>query len=301
MDAAQLYRMLVFATVVEQGSLTAAAEVLGISRSMVSQHLKKLEQRLGSRLLHRTTRKIGLSEDGQQFYHYCAELLQLAKQAEAVTRPSDQQLHGSLRITVPVGIGELSLLPLMGAFHQRFPHIRLTLLLEDNKLNLLEHKIDIAIQAGWPEDSEFKAIKLGDFEEYLVASPEYLSRHGKPLHPDNLHHHQWLMHASSHLPRSCTLHNSQGEQFRIRVTPFISCNSTNAIAALAAQGLGIATLPDHLLQRQLDSGELERLLPDYHLREGGIYAIHPYREGMPPRVRVMLDFLKQKLGQTEGG
>ncbi|QSX30031.1 MULTISPECIES: LysR family transcriptional regulator [Shewanella] len=295
MDAAQLYRMLVFATVVEQGSLTSAAEVLGISRSMVSQHLKKLEQRTSCQLLHRTTRRISLTEDGQGFYHYCAELLLLAKQAEAVTRPSDEQLYGSLRVTAPVGLGERNLLPLIGEFHQRFPHLRLTLLLEDNKLNLLEQQIDVAIQAGWPADSEFKAIKLGSFDELLVASPEYIARHGKPLHPDNLHSHRWLMHASSHLPRSCVLHNSQGEEYRIRVTPFISCNSTNALLALACQGLGVAVLPDNLLTEQLARGELVRLLPDYHLREGGIFALHPYRDTTPPRVRVLLDFLRERL------
>lgn len=298
MDASQLYRMLVFASVVEQGSLTMAAEVLGISRSMVSQHLKKLEERLGCELLHRTTRRISLTEDGREFFHYCGELLQLARQAEAVTRPADEHLHGSLRVTAPVGLGEHTLLPLLGDFHRRYPNIRLTLMLEDSKLNLLEHQIDVAIQAGWPEDSEFRAIKLGSFDEQLVASPEYVATHGKPLHPDNLQHHQWLAHASSHLPKTLTLHNGQGAEFRVRITPFISCNSTNGLIALALQGLGVVILPDNLVTEHLASGALALLLPDYHLREGGVYALHPYKENTPPRVRVFLDFLKERLIQS---
>lgn len=295
MDASQLYRMLVFASVVEQGSLTLAADVLGISRSMVSQHLKKLEERLGCELLHRTTRRISLTEDGREFFQYCAELLQLARQAEAVTRPADEHLHGSLRVTAPVGLGEHDLLPLIGEFHRQYPNIRLTLLLEDNKLNLLEHQIDVAIQAGWPEDSEFKAIKLGSFDEQLVASPAYVAAQGRPSHPDNLQHHQWLAHASSHLPKSWTLHNGQGEEFRVRVTPFISCNSTNGLLALTLQGLGVAILPDNLIAEHLAAGELTLLLPDYHLREGGIYALHPYKDNTPPRVRVFVEFLRQRL------
>lgn len=293
MDAAQLYRMLVFANVVEQGSLTAAADELGISRSMVSQHLKKLELRCATQLIHRTTRTMALTEDGQSFYHYCAELLQLAKQAENSTKPQDKELQGSLKISAPVCLGEQNLIQHIGEFNKCYPKIRITLLLEDRRLNLLENNIDIAIQTE--QATELTSIRLGQFDEYLIASPEYVEQHGSPLHPDMLAKHQWIMQSSNYLPKSCQLQNSFGDKFKIKINPFISCNSNHGIVKLAKQGLGIAILPSYLVQPQINSGKFVHILPDYHLREGVIYAIHPFDDVTPPRVRAFLNFIEKRL------
>ncbi len=291
MDSAQLYRMLVFATVVEQGSLTAAAVELDISRSMVSQHLKKLETRLNCKLLNRTTRKIALTQEGQAFFRYCAELLLLAKQAQQAIAPQDKELRGSLKLCAPVGIGEQMLLPLIGKFHQAYPKLRLTLILDDNSLNLNEQHIDVAIRTESTDDAQISCIQLMPFSEYLVASPEYVNRHGAPLHPDNLSNHQWLAKASNHLPRNYLIKNSHNDEFKIRVTPFVSCNSTKALIKLLNQDMGLAILPNCLIQSQLDNQELIRLLPDYHLQDGIIYACHSYQDDVPPRVKILIDFL----------
>lgn len=295
MDAAQLYRMLVFATVVEQGSLTAAADVLGVSRSMISQHVKHLEQRLSLTLLHRTTRKISLSDDGQHFYHYCAELLQLAKQAEAVAIPQDHQLQGSLKISVPVCFGEHRLIPLLGLFHQSYPNIRLTVQLDDRHPHLQEQHLDIAINTSTHKERDNEAIVLSPFEEYLVASQHYISHHGTPLHPDNLTHHQWIMLGGSYVPKACHFTNTDNEHFALNITPFINCNTHNGIIALATQGLGIAVLADYLIEEKLASGELIRLLPEYRLTRGELVLNHPYQDSIPPRVKVFLTFIRQHL------
>ena len=295
MDSAQLYRMLVFATVVEQGSLTAAAEALGVSRSMVSQHLKHLEQRLNLNLLHRTTRKIALSEDGSQFYHYCAELLQLAKQAEINGIPADNQLRGSLKIAAPVAFSERSLLPILGRFNQRYPKIRLNLLLDDRTPNLAEHHIDAAIIFGKQTDVDSAAVNLAQYDEYLVASPEYVSCHGTPLHPDSLRHHQWIMHATSHLPKNCSLTNSDEQQFSVRITPFMTSNTHNGVLSLVTQGIGISILGEYLVRDLLASGSLVRLLPDYQLHSGDILLVHNHYDHIPPRLKVFLSFLQHEL------
>ncbi|WP_299796785.1 LysR family transcriptional regulator [uncultured Shewanella sp.] len=295
MDAAQLYRMLVFANVVEQGSLTAAADELGISRSMVSQHLKKLEARCATQLIYRTTRKMALTEDGQSFYHYCAELLQLAKQAENATKPQDKELQGSIKISAPVCLGEQNLISHIGEFNKSYPKIRITLLLEDRRLNLQENNIDIAIQADPAIEPEFTSVRLGQFDEYLIASPGYVEQHGSPLHPDMLAKHQWIMQASNYLPKSCQLQNSFGDKFKIKITPFVSCNSKHGIVKLVQQGLGIAILPNYLIEQELDKGSLVHILPDYHLGEGVIYAVHPFNDVTPPRVRAFLNFIEKRL------
>lgn len=299
MDSAQLYRMLVFATVVEQGSLTAAAIELDISRSMVSQHLKKLEARLEYKLINRTTRKMALTQEGETFFRYCSELLLLAKQAENCTKPQDEDLQGSLKISAPVGIGERMLLPLIGQFHQAYPKLRLTLVLDDNNLNLAEQHIDLAIRTNHSENNQIAAIELMTFSEYLIASPEYIAEHGAPLHPDNLQHHQWIAHSSNHLPRNYIVKNSHNDEFKVRATPFVSCNSTNALVSLVTQHMGLAIMPNCLVQDLLENESLIRLLPDYHLQDGIIYGCHPYLDDTPPRVHVLLDFLKNHLQAKE--
>ena len=295
MDSSQLYRMLVFANVVEQGSLTAAADELGISRSMVSQHLKKLELRCDAQLLKRTTRKMDLTEDGQQLYHHCAELLLLAKQAEETTKPQSKELRGRITLFTPICFGEQFITPYIGEFHQKFPKIQIGIQLDDKQINRLENSIDIAIQSETrpPVDSAF--IKLGQFDEYMVASPEYVQQHGSPLHPDMLLSHQWLLHTNSYLPQSFLLKNSYGDKFTIKVPPFICCNSRHGIAQMVKQGVGIAILPSYLVAAEIAKKELTHILPDYHLNETGIYAMHPFNNVIPPRVKAFLDFIQYKI------
>ncbi|QYJ86232.1 LysR family transcriptional regulator [Shewanella mesophila] len=297
MDASQLYRMLVFASVVEKGSLTAAGEELNISRSMVSQHLKRLENQCQLKLLFRTTRKLSLTQEGKQFYYYCAELLKFAKQADTAIMPSDEQLQGTIKISTPVAIGELALVPLLREFNKHYPLVHLSLLFEDKKLDLFEHNIDIAIQTGHPDNEQLVAIELAEYDEYLVASPQYIANHGSPLHPDSLTHHQWIMHSTHQLPRNCQFDNSDGDKFNLQLTPFINCNTLIGTLTLAKEGLGIAMLPEHLVQQPIQEGQLVRLMPDYHLGKGGIFALHNFYDVIPPRVNAMLTFLRQHFCQ----
>lgn len=302
MDASQLYRMLVFATVVEQGSFTRAADKLGVSRSMVSQHLKKLETRLDNKLLERTTRKVSLTEAGRRFYQYCAELLQLAKQAESAALPSDAELQGSLKICVPHALGQSHILPRLGEFSRQYPKLKINLQLEDMRLNLEEHHIDLAIYTGQARgassaqlDEQWQHLKLASYREILVASPEYIAGHGRPIHPDSLEQHQWICSGHHLMPRALVLTNSDNEEFRIRVTPSQVCNQAVGQLQMVMQGLGMAPVAECLVQGELAAGRLEQLLPDYHLNLGGIFLTHRFEEGMPPKVRAFAEFLSQKV------
>ncbi|MCF1428267.1 MAG: LysR substrate-binding domain-containing protein [Shewanella sp.] len=302
MDASQLYHMLVFATVVEQGSFTKAADKLGVSRSMVSQHLKKLETRLDNRLLERTTRKVYMTEAGRRFYQYCAELLQLAEQAQQAGFPANADLQGSLKICLPNALGQSQILPRLGEFCRQYPKLKINLKLEDMRLNLEEHHIDLAVYTGQARgacsiqaDGQWQHLKLADYQEVLVASPEYIADHGRPAHPDNLELHSWIC-AGHHLrPRPLVLTNSDGQEFRIRVAPHQVCNQTIGILPMVIQGLGVAPIAEPLVRDELAAGRLERLLPDYHLQAGGIFLTHRFEEGMPPKVRAFAKFLSQKV------
>ncbi|MCG9712766.1 LysR family transcriptional regulator [Shewanella insulae] len=297
MDASQLYRMLVFASVVEQGSLTRAAESLNISRSMVSQHLKKLEHSCQSHLLNRTTRSLSLTQEGQAFYRYCAELLKLAKQAETSLQPSNAELQGSVTLAIPQALGDRMIAPIIKAFHQHYPQVHLSLLIQDRQLDLTDHQIDVAIQIGPASQPNVSETRLGSLDELLVASPDYIARHGAPLHPDNLSHHHWIGLSGNRLPRHWQLENSEGERVRLQLTPFINCNSLQGTLSLVCQGLGVALLPSPLISQQLANGQLVHLLPDYHLGRGALYLVHPYLEVIPPRVKALIDLLTECLTQ----
>ncbi|QFU20552.1 LysR family transcriptional regulator [Shewanella eurypsychrophilus] len=295
MDSGQLYRMLVFANVVEHGSLTAAANELGISRSMVSQHLKKLELRCETQLIQRTTRKMALTEDGQNFYYYCAELLQLAKQAEQATQPNNKELYGSIKILAPVCFGEHNLIKHIGDFHKCYPKIRISIRLEDRHIDLIENNIDIAIHADSYIEPNINAIALSKFDEYLVASPEYIEQNGSPLHPDMLQTHQWILQSSNLLPKSHQIQNSYGDKFKLNINPFITCNSNLAVMSLAKQGIGVGILPSYLALAQIEQGHLVQVLSDYHLQEGLVYATHSFNDVLPPRVKAFLNYIEERL------
>lgn len=295
MDAAQLYRMLVFANVVEQGSMTAAAAALGISRSMVSQHLKNLELKCDTQLLQRTTRKMGLTENGQHLYYHCAELLQLAKQAEQATQPNNKELRGSIKILAPVCFGEHNLIKHLGDFHQCYPKVQLSIQLEDRHMNLLENNIDIAIQVDVNLMPQTNAIELSRFDEYLVASPDYVKQHGSPLHPDMLQAHQWVLQAVNVMPKPYQIQNSYGDKFKLNINPFMTCNSNLGVMSLVKQGIGIAILPSYLALPQMETGKLVHILPDYHLQEGKVYATHPFNDVIPPRVNAFINFIEERL------
>lgn len=303
MDTSQLYRMLVFASVVENGSLTGAANQLSVSRSMVSQHLKKLEQRLNRQLLNRTTRKINLTEDGRIFYQYCAELLQLAKQAEASTLPNDNELFGTLKICLPVGIGMLQILPNIQAFHQQYPNIHLSIVLNDANLDLTTEKIDLMLYVGKArgaiddhnDHQLWQHICVGEYQEVMVASKHYIDYHGIPAHPDLLARHRWLRHDQYMIPMQLALTHEDKETYVVRINPFINCCNTQGLLQLALQGLGIAILPLPIVNSLINSGTLVQILPNYHLQPVGMYLTHNYQHELPPKVRAFKDFISQTI------
>ncbi|QDF65343.1 LysR family transcriptional regulator [Shewanella sp. SNU WT4] len=305
MDATQLYRMLVFANVVDKGSFTKAAQHLEISRSMVSQHIKKLEQTIGVNLLQRTTRSVQPTDSGRHYFQYCNELLHLAKQAQQAVIPDANTLNGSIKFAMPRDLGRQLILPHIGEFHRRYPHIKLTLLMEDNRLNLDEHHIDLVLYMGQARPAtphktqQWQTLKLAEYEEIIVASPSYLKNHGHLAHPDVLSCHHWLTVGSNQLPKPIRLTNSHKDHFDIRVKADISCNSSQAVLQLACQGLGLACVASTLAQPYLNQQVLKRVLPDYQIQQGGIFLSHNHNDTLPPRIRALAAFLSEQVFKKE--
>jgi len=287
-------RMAVFAAVVEQGSFTAAAERLSLTKSMVSQHVSRLEQELGAKLLIRTTRRLTLTEAGARYYQRCAEVVSLVNQANQELQGLTTKPAGVLRLTAPQVLGQSWLVPILSDFVRDNPGIRPVLICNDARLDLVSEAIDLAISVGALEDSSYRAQRIGGFDDVLCASRDYLAARAAPTRPEDLADLDYVGHMWGNLPKIRTLTAPDGKRHAIRLAPRIACNNLHAVKAFMLQGMGFGILPQIAAQPELDDGRLLRLLPDHHLQSGGIYAVHAYQQQAPLKVRAFIDYLKAR-------
>ncbi|MEO7888189.1 MAG: LysR family transcriptional regulator [Polaromonas sp.] len=294
----QLKRMAIFAEVVAKGSLTAAARPLGMTPSAVSQHLRQLEQSLGLALLHRSTRRLTLTEAGERYHAGCAAMVAAARSAEqALVRLRDEP-EGELRLAAPIGFGGLlaaALAPL-----RSHPKLTLRLLLDDTLIDLVEERVDIAVRAGTLADSSLVARKLGRMTRQLCASPAYLAERGWPAHPQDLLQHDWL--ASK--PQTAgvdmlELTGPNGEQQTLRLEPRVQASQVSALHALCLAGWGIGTAVSEDDRQALADGRLLPILPGWRMTDLPVYAVTPRRGDQPAKVRHALDLLVAYFGDRD--
>jgi DNA-binding transcriptional LysR family regulator len=286
----QLKRMAIFAEVVAKGSLTAAARQLDMTPSAVSQHLRQLEQSLGLALLHRSTRRLTLTEAGERYHGGCAAMVAAARSAEqALVRLRDEP-EGELRLTAPIGFGSLlaaALAPL-----RDHPRLTLRLLLDDALVDLIEERVDIALRVGVLPDSSLVARKLGSMKRQLCASPAYLAERGWPARPQDLLQHDWL--ASK--PQTAgidmlELTGPNGERQTLRLEPRVQASQVSALHALYLAGWGIGMAVSEDDRQALADGRLLPILPGWHMTDLPVYAVTPRRGEQPAKVRHALDLL----------
>ena len=290
-----LNRLAAFAAVVESGSFTAAAEKLGLTKAMVSQHVSRLERELGITLLTRTTRKVTPTEAGAAFYADCAPVLQEVGAAIARVGGESEVPSGTLRLTVPEDYGAAVVVPALAGFLHRFPGVKVELVATDQVVDLVAGRFDLAIRTGWLRDSSLRATQLGSFVQVVAASPAYLKNAGTPKRPQDLAQHRWI--ALTLLRSSLTWNFSgrDGKSQTVRVAPAISTNSTAALRAFMREGLGISVLPDYMLDADISAGRLTRVLPTWSLPQGGVHAVYPNVRYTSAKVRAFVDFLRAYL------
>ncbi|MFK0309848.1 LysR family transcriptional regulator [Pseudomonas sp. NPDC090233] len=284
--------MEVFAKVVDEGSLSAAARALGLTPSAVSRIIARTEQRLGTRLLLRTTRAITLTAEGDAYLRGARRILaDMLEVEEAIT---DQGVpRGRLRVSAALGHGRQTVVPLVAAFSARYPQVLVDLTLSDEVTDILGGQADVALRFGHLPDSSLSARFIGDTGEVIVASPAYLERCGTPEQPEDLARHNCLRfnfrRAVSEWP---FLRN--GQAFSLKVAGTIECSSGEALAQLAKIGAGIARIGTFTVADELESGELIPLLEAYNPGDREpIHAVFVGGPAMPARVRVFVDFLVQ--------
>lgn len=290
----QLKRMALFATVVDKGSMVAAADELGMTPSAVSQQIRKLEEATQVNLLHRTTRKLTLTEAGASFYQSCAQILALAEQAEQRLAELRDAPVGELRIAAPVGFsGRMvteALVPLLRAH----PGLNLRLFFHDEQIDLIERRIDLAIRAGTLEDSSLVARHLGDWRMLLCVAPSYLARTGPVLGPEQLSALDWLT-LNHERAQQLVLQGPDGSVQRLRVESRIACNNILSVRQFTLAGMGVSAQPEPEIREELARGELLVLLPDWQPEPLAIHIVTPRRDAQPAKVRYAIEALRRSL------
>lgn len=286
----QLKSMVVFAQVVEQGSLSAAAKHIGLSRAVVSYHLKKLESHLDVKLLNRSTRSINLTEAGMSYYERCKIIAQQANDANQQIETFKNEPAGLIKITCPVNIGLQTIVPALNHFKKIYPKIALDVMLTDDVVNIMKEGIDLAIRGAPLVDSGLQASKLATLKTCLCAAPEYIEQFGLPKTPADLTRHQWVIYK---LTSNIVTLNKGQRSFSVTTNGTISTNNAAARTAFVEAGHGIGRIPWYDAWQKLQSGTLELILESYELNDINVYGVFPPGTANTAKLRLLLTHLKE--------
>lgn len=291
-------QMVLFAKVVENGSFSAAARSMGQTPSAVSKQIGRLENRLGVRLLNRARQGITLTDEGRAFYERCAEVAANISEAEAMVVSMTAHPQGELRVAATVAFAKAHLLPILPAFLERNPDLRLSLEVTDRSVDIVEERIDVAIRFSEQiDDQDVVARKLAPNRRVICAAPAYLERFGTPETPEDLSRHNCLR--LSTVARWNDWHfGDPEEKGTVRLDGNFEANSADAIYHATLAGLGVARLSTYLVGGDICAGRLVRLLPDYVDESSDIVAIYADRRNLAPKIRAFVDYLVDWFGTT---
>lgn len=283
-----------FVAVAESASFTSAARKLTTSVAQVSRRVSALEQRLAIKLLNRTTRKVTLTEAGQVYFEQCRHLVEGLEHAELAITQMQSSPKGLVKVTAPATYGERHLAPLLNEFIQLYPQINLDLILTNQKLDLIDVGIDVAIRLGRLEDSRLMAKRLASRQLYVCASRDYLDAYGEPHTLSELQNHQCLIGSVEHWR-----FKQEGKEKSIKISGRLKCNSGYALYDAALKGLGLVQLPGYYVETELASGQLIEVLANYRDDQEGIWAVYPENRNLSPKVRLLVDYLAERLGDGQ--
>ncbi|WP_394834477.1 LysR family transcriptional regulator [Pendulispora rubella] len=286
----------VFSRVVEKKSFTAAAAALGVTKATVSQRIATLEDRCAARLFHRTTRRLSVTHEGQQLYEACMNMTLDADSAATLIDRVGRIPCGQLRVTVPTGFGVSEVVPALAAFYTRFPDITVGLILTDQQLDLLEHRIDVAIRvSNHLADSAYGGRKIGDVAMVVCAAPSYLEKHGEPRGPGDLSSHSCL----DFLPSTNRwAFRVNGKDVVVPVRGPFQCNDILALREAAILGSGLAMLPRPLVAEHIDARRLRPVLSEFARPPLAIWVLYPDKRNIPAKARVFIEHVAAWVART---
>ena len=285
-----------FVAVAAKGSLTAAAQAEGVAPAVIGRRIDALEERLGVKLLVRTTRRLTLTHEGSAFLEDCQRILADIANAEASVSAGGVKASGHLRITAPAGFGRRHVAPLVPKFLALHPDVSLSLNLSDRVVDIVNEGFDSAVRVGDLPDSSLVSVRLADNRRLCVAAPSYLQRAGAPKHPSELMRHECLLLSSDASQTRGWAFRVEGEVTHLRPAGRLDCSDGQVLHTWCLQGLGLAWRSTWEVEEQIAAGELQEVLADFAAPPNGIYAVVPQRRHLPLRVRLWIDFLKHSFG-----
>ncbi len=280
-----------FVRVAECGSFSAAAELLQLSRPAVSQAVSRLEKHLGARLLHRTTRKLSLTEAGAHLLAAAQAGIDLIAAAELQISASQLKPSGRLRITAPVALGVMHVAPLLEDFGRRYPDIEVALQMSDDVEDIVGRGFDVAVRVSNPVDSSLVSRRLAPIKHYAFAAPKYLEKHGTPATVKDLATHRCLVHARIKPAQEWRFVSPRGTVMEFSPPKHIQADNSLALREAVLAGAGISVGPDYVIAQDIREGRLVRLLPGLTLHEFAAYAQYPARKHVASSVQVFVEFL----------
>lgn len=280
-----------FNTVVETGSISAAADRLGVAKSVISRRLKELEEHLGVELFHRTTRRLNLTDSGQAFYMRSTRIIEDILEAEHATSMQHGTVKGKLKVAIPMSFGVMHLGPAINQFIKENPEIEFDIDFNDREVDLIQEGFDLAIRIATLPDSSLIARRLAPIRAVMCASPDYLQEMGSPKSLDDLSEHRCLVYNLLRDFEYWRLHDNKGVLHKTKIQPYLKASSGEFLRDAAVQGLGIVLMPRFILYQEITRGELVPLLTEYSPSEFNSYAIYPHTRHLSQRVRAFVDFL----------
>lgn len=288
-----LESMSVFRRVAETGSFSAVARQTGLSQPTVSKHIAALEQRLGTKLISRSTRQLKLTDAGREYYERCISILDELAETEAGLSHQQSQPTGTLRVNAPVSFGRLQIVPRLWKFLAQYPDLQLELIMDDHQVDLVKEGVDMTIRVGALADSSLIARKIGDSPRVTVASPEYLAAKGEPRTPQDLKQHECIVYTLLSTRNAWHFTGPRGKE-TVRVRGRFSTNNPDAIREAVLAGMGIAVTPTWLIGNCVEQGRLKVLLADYTPTPFEIHALYPERRFVPAKVRCFINYLREE-------
>jgi DNA-binding transcriptional LysR family regulator len=287
-----LNELVVFARVVQAGSFTTAAAQLGMPKSTVSRKVSELEERLGSRLLQRTTRALSLTDVGRTYYDYCARIVGEIEEAERAVSSLQGTPRGLLRITAPVNVPFLG--PIVSEFLERYQEVQIELFCTQRSVDLIEERYDLGIRAGTLADSTLIARSLGTVRWFAVATPAYLEKHGRPRSPEELANHACVLFGAG--ASSTVVNLERGDSsVQISVSPRLFVSDMDVLHTAVSAGLGIGILAAFQCVQDLRSHRLERVLDDWNVPSTPVHVVYPSTRHVSPKVKTFIDHLQERM------
>jgi LysR family transcriptional regulator for bpeEF and oprC len=291
----RLQAMQVFTRVVDTNSFTRAAETLDLPRASVTTIIQNLEAFLGTRLMHRTTRRLSLTLDGAAYYERCVRILADVEETEASFQSGNKKPHGKLRIDMPGSIGRLLVIPSLCEFHTRYPDIDLQLGLSDRPVDLLQEGVDCVVRVGALQDSSLVARRIGLFEGVTCAAPDYIERAGMPASLEDLDNHKAVNYFSSRTGRTLDwAFLVDGKEIEVKMKSIVSVNDADAYVTCGLEGFGLIQPALFMVLPHLRSGQLVEVLPELKPLPMPISVVYPHSRHLSPKVRVFVDWIAEQ-------